>query len=751
MDYIREYKRFVNSYYLSEGVRITAGILLPAIILNHFGLLIVGVVVSLGALCVSVTDNPGPIHHRRNGMLICSGLIFLVSLATGSASPYPVLLGLVIALFCFLFSLIAVYGSRAISVGVAALLVMVLNIDRSYRGWELLQHSLYILAGGLWYTGLSLLLYGFRPYRLLQQALGECIMGTADYLRVRADFYAQGVDYEKVYREMMDQQVRVHQEQELVRELLFKSRSVIRESTQTGRTLVMLFVDIVDLFERIMTSYQDYQALHAYFDQEEILPAFRGLVLDMAAALDEVGLAVKSGRPSAPDDSLHLGLARLREQLDSLRDRRRTPDNLEGFISLRNILQSMEDIETRIQTLRAYSTYDKRLLSTAQPPIEYERFISHQDYSLKQLTDQLSGDSNIFRHALRVSLATLAGYLVSKLLPFGHSYWILLTIIVILKPAYSLTKKRNYQRLLGTIAGACLGFGILYLVHNNTLLLAIMMVLMIGTYSFLRTRYMLAVILMTPYILLLFHLLYQTRFEAIVLDRVLDTAIGSVLALLANSYLLPVWEHQKIADYMVAMLEKNAAYFRTIAAAFVDRPASRTDYKVSRKEAFVSLANLSDAFARMLSEPRSKQKRARDLHQFVALNHMLTSHIATLSVYATRLGPRYRSPDFMPAVQGILDTLGRARAILLDRTEPATPGPGGRDEEPMIRFAPALERRVTGLMRQRQEEIQAGLGDTETRRELSGLKSVTDQFRFIATVSVDIRKICGRIRQAPGA
>lgn len=166
MDYIKSYKRFINSHYLSDGVRITAGILLPAIILNYFGLLIVGVVLSLGAMCVSITDNPGPIQHRRNGMLICSGLVFLVSLLTGLVSTQPILLGVIIILFCFLCSMIAVYGSRAISVGVAALLIMVLNIDRHYEGGELLLHSLYILAGGLWYTGLSLLLYSIRPYKL---------------------------------------------------------------------------------------------------------------------------------------------------------------------------------------------------------------------------------------------------------------------------------------------------------------------------------------------------------------------------------------------------------------------------------------------------------------------------------------------------------------------------------------------------------------------------------------------------------
>src|SRR5690606_41853266 len=59
----------------------------------------------------------------------------------------------------------------------------------------------------------------------------------------------------------------------------------------------------------------------------------------------------------------------------------------------------------------------------------------------------------------------------------GHSYWILLTIIVILKPTFSLTRKRNFQRLIGTIAGALFGVLILFLFKDRTMLFVWMLVL----------------------------------------------------------------------------------------------------------------------------------------------------------------------------------------------------------------------------------------------------------------------------------
>jgi len=90
MDYFKEYRSFVSSYYFAEGLRITAGVTLPAVILSYFNLLDVGLVVSLGAICVSASDIPGPILHRRNGMQACVILIFFVALLTGFVSAQPV-------------------------------------------------------------------------------------------------------------------------------------------------------------------------------------------------------------------------------------------------------------------------------------------------------------------------------------------------------------------------------------------------------------------------------------------------------------------------------------------------------------------------------------------------------------------------------------------------------------------------------------------------------------------------------------
>ena len=185
---------------------------------------------------------------------------------------------------------------------------------------------------------LSLVLYSIRPYKLTQQALGECISITSGYLRVRALFYNASVNYDEVYKQMLEQQVKVEQSQNLVSELLFKNRTVIKESIPTGRILMMIFLDIQDLFEKTITSFQDYQLLHSYFDNTDILQKFQAIIYAIANELDEIGLAVQSGHAARENETLQEAVQQLKTQYEHFRDARHTAENLEGLISLRQIL-----------------------------------------------------------------------------------------------------------------------------------------------------------------------------------------------------------------------------------------------------------------------------------------------------------------------------------------------------------------------------------------------------------------------------
>src|SRR5690349_9036403 len=102
-DYLREIQKFTTSQYWSAGVRITAGVMVPTLIMAHQGWLQQGLPFLWGSLFVSFTDTPGPIHHRRNGMLAAIALNTLSVLIAGLCRDYPILLLTQIVVITFFF------------------------------------------------------------------------------------------------------------------------------------------------------------------------------------------------------------------------------------------------------------------------------------------------------------------------------------------------------------------------------------------------------------------------------------------------------------------------------------------------------------------------------------------------------------------------------------------------------------------------------------------------------------------------
>ncbi|RZK55349.1 MAG: FUSC family protein [Pedobacter sp.] len=628
---IRNIQDFLLSTYFADGLRITIGVLCPSLLLAQFGMLQYGMTLSLGALCISVVDSPGPIVHRRNAMLITTVLISVISIIVGLTNKSIIVTGTLLVICSFIFSMLSIYGDRAASIGISVLLIMVLSID-DIRPWrEVLFYALLIFAGSVWYTLLSYFVYRLRPYRLVQQILSDSILQVSEFLRAKAKFYHANADYEKNYAELLQLQVHVHEKQNEVREVLFRTREIVRESTPEGRFLLLVFVDMVDLFEQVMSTYYNYKQLHEQFDSIGILPQYEDVINKIAASLDEISFALKSGGTPTLAYGLVDDVAKLKKEITKLEVNSEEKYTTLGLIALKNIEVNIENIVSRVKTINSYfNKKEKKNLKSRD--IDVDKFVTRQSTDVKLLQDNLTFSSSTFRHSLRVAIVMLIGFVVAKSLDFAHSYWILLTILVISKPGFSLTKERNIQRLIGTIVGAFIGMGILMYIHDKHTLFVILLICMIGSYSFQRKNYVISVLFMTPYILVLFDFLGMGSMS-IARERIYDTLIGSGIALLASYSLFPNWEHEKLKQAMIDIIKANSSYFKEVTLLYFEQTQNLTNYKLARKAVYVSTSNLASLFQRMFSEPKSKQLHIKELHQFTVLNHLLSSYIATLSLY----------------------------------------------------------------------------------------------------------------------
>jgi uncharacterized membrane protein (TIGR01666 family) len=632
------FKQFLLSQYFYDGLKITLGVVLPSIFCYQIDQLQIGITVSLGALFVSITDNPGAISHRRNAMIAANIFMFIMAIIIGFTNKFGILLAFEIPIFCFIFSMLTVYGARASSVGIAALLVMIVGIDQHLNPAQTLIHALLLIAGGIWYLLFSMMLTQVLPYRPAEQMLGECIFEIAKYIKIKSDFYDSKNNIETNQSALIDQQILVNQAQENVREILFKTRKLLKDSSPQGNLLIMSFIDVVDLYEHAMESHQKYEVLHKEYDSTKILTNFQKTIFNLSEELKYIGLCIHNHEIPKKIPLTSDLLFGIKSQIDIL--------DQKGIqtVSLKKILVNLRNMTQRVEKMYVYHQSKTNIPDTRKK--EIHSLATHQQLDWQIFRENLTFKSSIFRHSFRVAIVCLIAFIFARNFYTGQfSYWILLTILVILKPAFSQTKKRNYERIVGTVAGGLVGILILFFVKDLNFKFWLLLIFMILTYSFARIKYVVSVFFMTPFILLMFDFIGQNNEVLLVKERILDTFIGAGIASLASYFILPSWESYQIKKMMSEMILKNMLYLRSVINYKTDNLNSQLAYRLARKEMYVSTSNLSSTFQRMLNEPKRKQNDVNQVNKFILLNNLFSSNIASISFLMKGENPQFSERD----------------------------------------------------------------------------------------------------------
>ncbi len=691
--------------YFSDGIKVTLGILLPSLLFFHLEMIEIGLTLSLGALCASIADSPGPWLHRKNGMFYTNILIFFTALLTAFINANLYLVALTIFILCFIYSMFHVYGARAASVGTAALLIMVLNITPGKTALKPFEHSFTILGGGIWYFLLSALFSKLQPYHYAQQTLGESISEVGKYMRLRARFYDNKISVDDNFKALVTQQVKVNELQDNVRDALFKTRELVNESTDAGRLMVKIFVDMVDLFEQTMATQNNYKAIRKRFAGSDILGAFAENITKIADQIEYIGFCLVHQQKPEKHFLTIDDLSALKAKIDEFEK-----DGPSALI-LKKILINLRIIYKKTNDVVSYFDKETDELKSGSSPSELSRFVNHQSFDWKIFRNNLNFNSSVFKYSLRIAVVCLIGFFIGKMFALGHhSYWIILTILVIMKPGFSSTKTRNYERVVGTLIGGVAGALIIMFIKDETARFVLLIIFMLTTYSIIRIKYIIGVMFLTPFILILFSFVNPTdSANMIVSERVIDTLIGSALAFVSSYILFPDWESNQLRSYFPKMLKANLNYLEHIVLRQSLIPVGVMDFKLARKEVYVNTANLAGAFQRMMQEPKSKQHQIKEVHNFVVLNHILSSYLANLS---TIFGDKRASINSEQ-----LKLIRKTRYYL---------------EEAIEKIDPSIE------------------GSTNTKLHIhlsedTGENQLTEQLQLIAKVSEDISKISEKV------
>jgi uncharacterized membrane protein YccC len=288
------------------------------------------------------------------------------------------------------------------------------------------------------------------------------------------------------------------------------------------------------------------------------------------------------------------------------------------------------------------------------------------------LADQLVGGRIDWTFTVRLMICIGIAAVISEVVALQRSYWVVLTVAIILKPDYGSVFARAVQRGVGTIVGAVLGAAILAVVPYGPWLLVPFGVLAALLPYGKSRNFGLTATFLTPLVVLLIDLLVPTGWR-LAEARLVDTLLGCAIVLLIGYAPWPMAWQAHLPGQFAGTLRVVAAYLdeALVTAWTSDSPQGMTPARSRlRRQAYRSLSDLRAEFQRTMSEPSAISRRATVWWPAaVGLEEVLDA--ATAMMVAISRGAAPPAPEAVHKLSGTL----RAVADAIEAgVPPASPG-----------------------------------------------------------------------------
>jgi len=624
--------RFFKSLNFLKAIVLAIAMILPVFLSNlYLNNISIGFSIALGVLFCSPANVPGSTKHNFFGILLAVILSVILTIIIGFAMNSFWLMLPLLGLSIFLISYLSVFGFRASLISFAGLLAIVLSFANDYTDIDVLTHSLLIGLGGLWYLGISMLTSMLFPKAETDFLFVETTEKTAEFLRIRGELIVCTTHRNDLYKKLFQLQTEITALHEILRTIILSSRKKSGFSNRIRRQQ-LFFSELVDILELAITNPVDYEQFDIVFKKhQDKIAIFKKLLFEMADQLEQISKVIRKEEKLISSDKIELYLGDIEEDINRYKDIVGLPKSRSGTLLLLNLKDYQEKQAQKIVGLQRilgnYSNNNK-ILSYR----EADRFITPQDYDLKKLKGNFSFKSPIFKHSLRLSIVMVVSFIIGAFFEMQNPYWILLTIIVIMRPSYGLTKERSKNRVLGTLIGAAIATSIILITQNTVIYAVISIISLPLAFSLMQHNYRNAAIFITLNVVFVFALL-EPNILLVIKFRIFDTLIGAVLSFVSIYFLWPSWEFQNVDEFIVNASKSNKKYLEQIALFYHEKGQVSTVYKLSRKESFLNIGNLNAAFERMNQDPKSKQKDLETIYELVVINNTFLSSLSSLGTF----------------------------------------------------------------------------------------------------------------------
>jgi uncharacterized membrane protein YccC len=613
--------------HIVNGLSVAAGVAIVAVVSSLSIGFAAAQPATLGAIAASIGDFPAPLRNKTVTLLVGFGLSVAATLFVLLVEGHAPVLILAIGLIAFVAGLVSGFGRWALALSMQALIpvVFILSLPPMNLLHTLGAEALFA-GGGLAYIAVALLLTAVTDSGGRRLMTSECLREFSAYLRAVSAFYEEGADLQETYGVVIRQQAALADQLQSARALLLDRPTGAKARIRLAASIGIL----LDAFDQLVAAHVELAELRHSAACRTLMARIRVTLRASAVDLDRLSLDLLStSTPRLPPDHSLASYALLREADRLFQDEALSePARAAAQATSERLIAALDQVR-RLE--RALS--DDEEARASMHGIDLVAFTPRPSFDLNLLKPHLSPDSPVFRFAARLALAMTAGAIVTQSLSgVRHGNWVLLTIAVVMRASYGLTRQRRNDRVIGTLIGCVLAAGLIAVAPLGVLVLGQVVALGVA-HGFARLRYLVTSIAASIVALLSVHLSDPSE-AATTFVRLADTLIGAAIAHLF-SHVLPRWEFNE-APRLAAKLQADVAAFARTA---LNLDASAQDYRLARKRMIESIAALSDSAGRMGREPQAVRRGLGELADMLMSGYLLAAHIsATRFVMVAKRG-----------------------------------------------------------------------------------------------------------------
>lgn len=588
---------------------------------------------TLGAVAAGLSDIDDRFSIRILNSIYTYIGFFITAVSIYFLSPYPLLFGLGLIVSCIAFILLGSLGRRYTSISYGCLVVSVYAM----LGVELFDtwytQALLLMIGAIWYGILSTLSFLLFPVRHVQDQLAQCYNSLGDFLFAKSNLFDVDMTQQSYQKSMIDLSL---ENGKLIgifnnmKTALLTRLKGDRGQKDTRRSLQYYFV-AQDIHERADSAHIDYTKLAKIFQHSDILFRFQRILSLQGKACKDLSHSILKRQRYQHNHRFQQAFHNLRQSLNVLRTEQQYDDVwIDALFSLYQNLKSIDAQLANAET-EQHIKLDHRHL-------EYQL----KDDDLKGWTDivirvkqHLTPESVLFRHAIRLSTVLLIGYIFVQITDIEYGYWILLTALFVTQPNFNATKRRLRLRIIGTLGGIIVGYGILYFIPSIEGQLLLLIVSGVLFFELRSQQYAQATAFITILALINFNL--DGLGFAAALPRLLDTLIGCALAWFGVSFIFPDWKFRRLPRTISRSLNAQCEYLAEVITQYHHGRNHSLNYRVVRRAAHNMDADVASLISTLATEPEFDQSQKNQAFEFLCLNHTMLSYIAALGAHREKI------------------------------------------------------------------------------------------------------------------